>query len=156
MIRLGLLAILGAYVPVLNSLPNWLSMRGVAAPAGRTVFLDAGGAAGLVGLEPLWHWLSSLAFCLLSCWEYALPVRRFRKRRNVFEESACCLLMRGYRRCRPGTSNRARSISTSAGLGVVGSHLSLSQAFSGTAPMMCSRSSLSFSLLVPIDLFLGS
>ena len=48
MICLSLLAILGAYAPVLKSFPSCLSTCGVAAPAGHPVFFGAGGAAGLV------------------------------------------------------------------------------------------------------------
>ena len=48
MICLSLVAILGAYAPVLKSFPICLSTRGVAAPAGDPVFFGAGGAAGLV------------------------------------------------------------------------------------------------------------
>ena len=48
MICLSLLAILGAYAPVLKSFPSCLSTCGVAAPAGHPVFFGAGGAVGLV------------------------------------------------------------------------------------------------------------
>ena len=48
MICLSLLAILGAYSPVLKIFPSCLSTRGVAAPAGHPVFFGAGGAVGLV------------------------------------------------------------------------------------------------------------
>ena len=50
---------------------------------------------GMAGLEQVLHRLSSQALCRLYCWEDVLTVRRLRKRHNVFEESAYCLLMRG-------------------------------------------------------------